>query len=170
MPVIRTYQCNDCGTMFDVTCAPDDGDPDCPKCSIPLEWRPQRFAIGGSTTSKAVDLTQKVLEEDYGVTNFNDQQREGDIAFKGRPKTADERNAIEKLEADAKEYVRANQLSPGAKQFWGGQVGGAPANIVASVMADVKAQGKGEKSAMDRLAQAGKEGKLNIPVNILAKG
>lgn len=170
MPVIRTYQCNDCKETFEVTCGADDPDPDCPGCSVVMEWRPQKFSIGGSVTSKAVDLTQKVLEEDYGMTDFKDNQREGDVAFKEKPRTADERHAIEKMEADAKEYAKASQLSPGARDFWGGARGGAPANIVASVMADVKSQSTADRSAgIDKVMKLGKQG-VAPQVRILAKG
>ena len=76
--IIRTYSCADCEQEFEVTCESSDGDPDCPTCSQVLEWRPGGFNIIGNK-GKAVDLTQKILEEDYGLTNFKDNTREGDV-------------------------------------------------------------------------------------------
>ena len=92
--IIRTYRCNDCQELFEVTCESSDGDPDCPFCARELVWQPKSFAIT-TTKSKAVDVTQQIMEEDYGLTDFNDNMREGDIAAKTPVRPRAEREAIE---------------------------------------------------------------------------
>lgn len=170
--IIRTYLCRDCGKMFDHTCESSDGDPDCPTCAVPVQWVPTKFAIGGSTMSKAVDLTQQVLEQDYGETNFNDQQREGDIAFKNTPRPRAEQEVMDKLEHDAKEFAAGKaQANPA---FWAGGQGGPPQNIIAAAMAGAKEQtalaNREGVNPMDLLHKAGKDGQLGVPISPVARG
>jgi hypothetical protein len=114
-------------------------------------------------------MTQKVIEQDFGLTDFNDNQREGDIAFKAPTKTAAEREIVARLEHDAKEYAKASQLSGKAKEFWAGSPTGAPSNIVANVLADVRSQAKAEKNlGMEKVMQMGKAGK-GPGITILAR-
>lgn len=173
MAVIRTYFCRDCEKEFEMTCGMDDPDPDCPMCKdLVLEWRPKSFAIGGSVQSKAVDLTQDILERDYGESNWNDNMREGDVAKKMPVKTRDEQNVIAKLEHDAKEFAAQKPQSNPA--FWGNGQGGPPANMIAAAMAGAKQQTALAKSEgrdpMSLLNEAGKKGELNIPFRPLMRG
>src|SRR5258707_8167239 len=80
MPVIRTYECTDCFTVFE--CMLDSGsdpDPECPQCSRVLEWRPGMFSVK-TNKSRAIDVTQEIMETDYGLTNFKEAPREGDVS------------------------------------------------------------------------------------------
>lgn len=131
--IIRTYLCEDCNRQFEVTCdSGEDGDPDCPECSKVLEWIPSRLNIK-TDRSRAVDYTQKMIEQDYGLTDLKDGNREGDVAYKEpRQPTTHERETIEQ---SVREYVRettANVPVPAQNltqaqaavlkgDFWGGQ-------------------------------------------------
>lgn len=131
--IIRTYRCEDCGDTFDVTCESNDGDPDCPFCSKVLAWQPERFSIG-TNKSRALDVTQQIIEQDYGLSDLNDNLREGDIAAKGpAPLTTSQVEAENRAMAEA-----AQQLDPKVKQFWGGG-GPAQVNVGAAAMADARA-------------------------------
>lgn len=170
MPVIRTYQCNTCGEYFEVTCGADDPDPPCKYCEIVMEWRPKSFSIGGSMTSKCVDYTQQVLEQDYGETNFNDSQREGDIAHKATPRPRAEQEVLAKLEHDAKEY--AAQKPSKAPAFWGGEEG-APVNLISQAMAGAKEQAalaRAEGNDPIVRAQKGERESGGMPFRPLARG
>lgn len=158
--IIRTYRCNDCDEVFEVTCESSDGDPPCPYCEKVLNWQPKSFAIG-TTKGKAIDVTQQIMEEDYGLTDFNDNMREGDIAAKTPVRTREEREAIEQMERDAKELAAsANNMVPQAREFFSGNQ--ARANVAAAAFADAKAT-KGQHTGMDMMAAAGKRG--DLPMN-----
>lgn len=158
--IIRTYRCNECDEIFEVTCESSDGDPDCPYCKQVLAWQPMRFAIG-TTKGKAMDVTQKIMEEDYGMTDFNDNMREGDIAAKAPVRSREEREAIEQMERDAKELAAsASNMVPQAKEFFSGPQ--ARMNVAQAALADVRAS-KGQHNAMDLMAAAGKKG--DLPMN-----
>jgi hypothetical protein len=85
MAVVRTYECGECGSRFDkLHFDRADPAPPCPGCaalSAKQTQVPGGFAIK-SDKSRAVDITQKICEEDYGMSDMNDRQREGDLAFK----------------------------------------------------------------------------------------
>jgi len=167
--IIRTYECMDCRTIFEVTCESNDLDPSCPVCwpAIQLasdkfnpdrpvhppamEWRPQSFNIG-TVKGKAVDAAQKIIEEDFQITNFNDQQREGDVAFRAEPETRQQREEKQKTSDQIRhamnipgveEAMRANDpataaalrtpgLAPQMKGFWG-PAGSAPVHAAAAM-------------------------------------
>ena len=76
----RTYQCGDCEKIFVFECNADDGDPPCPNpdCDKVLDWRPQSFAIGGSNEGKAVAIAQDIMEMDYGLSDFKDNNKPGE--------------------------------------------------------------------------------------------
>ncbi len=84
----RRFACDECHTQFedrvaDRTTPP----PDCPTCvkagapATPAIYIPPKPAIG-TFKAKVIDYTQRMAEEDYGLTDMNDNQRPGDIAFK----------------------------------------------------------------------------------------
>ena len=80
MPVTRTYLCDDCGyrfTQFHMN--RDEPAPECPACYAATHSIPGGFNIT-THKAKAVDLAQKIAEEDYGMTNMRDNSREGDVA------------------------------------------------------------------------------------------
>ena len=83
------FHCDVCDLIFEIR---HEGAlevvPDCPACLVAgrdgggSNWLAPMPAIG-TTKGKAIDLAQKIAEEDYGLTDMNDNQRAGDIAFKG---------------------------------------------------------------------------------------
>jgi len=96
--VTRTYRCPSCEAKFRVFgMMADDGAPPCPACNWQeSEWVPEQIAIAGSH-SKALAASQKIFETEFGLTNFQDRQREGDAAVPLTP-----------------------QQSEMAESFWGG--------------------------------------------------
>ena len=174
--IIRTYRCDDCEHTFEVTCESNDGDPDCPTCSKVLEWTPVSFAITG-VKAKAVDYTQKILEQDYGLSNFRDNNREGDVAAMGpAPETTAER---EKVVRAVKEYAESATMAPELKQqgapapanFWGGQPAmGIQTNPIApsAMLAGTKVGPRGYDT-MKILHDGIRTGQLTTPTRILAR-
>ncbi len=90
MAVVRHYEC-DCGCKFEKFHFEKPIElPECPACSIltrPGAQVPAGFSIG-SSKSKAMDLTQKIVEEDYGMSNMKDNLRVGDVAAMTPPAIA----------------------------------------------------------------------------------
>jgi len=83
MPVTRTYLCDDCGYEFKkFHMDRNEPAPDCEMCAQVTHSIPGRFNITG-VKAKAIDMVQKMVEEDYGMTNMRDNGREGDIAAMG---------------------------------------------------------------------------------------
>ncbi len=155
--------------MFEVTHdSGEEGFPDCPNCSKVLEWRPQRFATTG-VKSKAIDLAQEVMEKDYGLSNYRDNNREGDVGYiDPLRKTAAELDQAGQRASEAAQEVAARvaTVSPEHKQavdaFFGGQsVRIGQNSIPASQMIQAGKMGPGaEVNPMAALHKLGKEGKL----------
>lgn len=82
MPIMREYECGDCGTRFEkLHMHADEPAPECPGCqALAARNVPSAFTIGGSTKSQAIDMTYKMIEQDHGMTNLKDNLREGDTA------------------------------------------------------------------------------------------
>lgn len=160
MPVIRTYECLDCLTVFEVTLdSGNDGDPDCPNCNRVLEWRPGMFSIA-TNKSKAMNVTQQIMEEDYGLTNWKDGNREGDVAAIIPSETRAQRDARERATAAvdmelAKAKPALNDAQAEAiKGFWGAGTPAAPPAInPASLLAGAKSGPQGH-DAMAMLHKA----------------
>ena len=162
--IIRTYRCNECLLTFEVTCESGDGDPNCPSCEKILHWTPKSFAIG-TTKGKAVDVTQKIMEEDYGVTDFNDNMREGDVAAKSPVRPREEREMIERIERETRDLAAsANNMVPQAREFFAG--GTARMNVAQAAFADAKAS-RSQHRGMDLMAEAGRRGELPINYRLL---
>ena len=117
----RTYQCPNCDKIFTVQCESNAPDPACPNpdCDKVLEWRPQSFAIGGSVEGKAVALTQNILENDYGLSNFKDNTRAGDNSIIQRQET---RAEADKVEREFHEQMAQVDQSK-SNAFWGSSSG-----------------------------------------------
>lgn len=125
----RTFACTDCDFEWTVFCDYEDPLPDCPVCAHASRWQPMPVAIG-TNKGKAVDYTQRMVEETMGLTNFRDNQRPGDIAAMGPEpmQTAES----ERLTREAVEMARGlggveqPPLPPALQQqvesFWGGGV------------------------------------------------
>lgn len=145
----RTYQCPNCDKIFAVECESDAPDPVCPNpdCDKVLEWRPQGFAIGGSNAAKAVDHTQKIMEEDYGLTNFRDNTRPGDTAIIPHHET---RAETEKVEREFHEQMAQVDTAKTA-QFWGANAG-APTSLTSMTGQSLIAMAKQGPAAVDPIA------------------
>lgn len=74
MPILRTYQCEDCNHRIEVTLASDqwnDEAPECPACaSRPMQQEFKPFAIGGTPTAKAHAIAEDIAANDYHVADM----------------------------------------------------------------------------------------------------
>lgn len=81
MPILRTYACEFCGHMLEVTLRADEWNaepPECPRCpATPMvqEFRP--VAIGDSHRARATNLAHQIAREDYGVADIQSPSRAG---------------------------------------------------------------------------------------------
>ena len=108
--VRRTYRCDDCAYQWRVV-YPDGaptGAPECPKCEAASQYVPPLPGVL-TTKSQAIDYAHKMAEEDFGLTNMRDNQREGDVAVMGPPpaQTAE----IERMTRELKELAEHTQAS-----------------------------------------------------------
>lgn len=172
--IYRTYECMECGQQFEV--AHESGNesfPDCPVCSKVLQWRPQSFSIGGSNTSKGVDMAQQVLEQDYGLTNYKDNNREGDVGYIAPRKTAAELDNQMQRESEAGREVvkRMNEITEVRPEhqkqvdtFFGGQTATIGQNRVSVQQLIQGAKiGPAGVDPMKALHELGKQGRLPKP-------
>jgi hypothetical protein len=105
----RTYGCNSCNKEW--TLLHDSSDETCtacPFCGAGAGWRPKPLRIK-TNRSRAVDLTQKILEEEHGLTNFRDNTREGESVHMGLPPqhTADREAMIRQTVEATRELATA---------------------------------------------------------------
>jgi hypothetical protein len=84
MPIVRTYQCEDCFHRIEVTLEAhqwDDPPPPCPACATrPMQQEFKPPGIIGSPRSKAVKMAETIASEDYGVSDFHAEGKEGHAA------------------------------------------------------------------------------------------
>lgn len=86
MPIVRTYACETCFHIVEVTLTAEQWDrtaPECPACSarqMRQEFKP--VAIGGSPIARAIKTAEDIAEKDYHVA---DMTAVGSIK-EGRPK------------------------------------------------------------------------------------
>lgn len=176
MMVFRTYQCNDCDQVFEVTCdSGNDGDPDCPFCSKVLQWVPGMFSVRGDK-SRALDVTQKIMEDQYGYTNFKDNTREGETVVipPAAPTTSSNDALMQQISEVAQS--RSQPLTPVqadmASSFWGAgaQVPQIPvAQVLASAKQSIALANQEGVNPMRLLHEAGKQGKLPMKINVIAR-
>lgn len=185
----RRYQCDVCEHVFEDRVTSSDAPlPDCPRCpragsaSAPLPgtgltWRAPMPGLL-TTKSKAIDYTQKMAEEVYGLTDMNDNQRAGDIAYKGpAPMSTSEQEAAIRQMVEAAAQIAAplpsGPLAPdGTRQilvdpalqrdnFWNGAAGGAAQTTIATeevykpAAAAARAQGVEPLSILEQGRQSG---------------
>lgn len=148
--VTRTYGCPSCDARFRVFgMAMDDPPPPCPKCHWQeSEWVPESVAITGSH-SKAIDISQRIIENQFGLTNWADRQREGDPAVTLNP--------------------RQSEM---AQSFWGGTNNVAP-QTTASFAPNAAAWAReSRRQGYDPLAmmQKGAKGKLKTTQSNIGPG
>lgn len=135
----RLYKCADCGVQFHEF-VDNKSTPlrvDCPECTKPApldvagekaegEERIRVMLESGkppgvrTNVSRAVEIAQRMAEDDYGMTNLRDNLKPGDIAAMPPP-------PIQSAEAQAivREFVQAGappemgkELQEQAKNFW----------------------------------------------------
>ena len=74
MPILRTYQCEDCNHRLEVTLTADDWDappPPCPVCvARPMQQEFKPFAIGGTPTARAHAIAEDIADRDYHVADM----------------------------------------------------------------------------------------------------
>lgn len=177
--ITRSYECIDCNALFECDHASGEEDfPDCPACAKVLEWRPKPFAITG-IKSKAIDVTQEILENDFGMTNFKEHRHEGDIAAIIPTETTHDRETRMKIEAEVREMAEQVKTPENPAQaaavdaFWGGPAGqaAAPNTMMAqTLLASAKLGPQAGVDPMRALHTMGKEGKLPNNMRIVARG
>lgn len=122
MPISRTYLCDDCSGQFTrLHWDRDEPAPECPYCaSATARNIPGTFNITG-VKAKAVDLAQKIAEEDFGMTNMRDNLREGDIAALPPPpiQTAEAEAMVREVQdAFGEAAGTPEHLEKNIKEFW----------------------------------------------------
>lgn len=175
--IYRLYQCKECEAYFECEFeSGTDPDPECPACNITLDWRPTKFNIG-TNKGKSIDVAQKIISEDFNVTNLRDNQREGDIAFMGSAPTREETDAKEKLAHQMREFAaqsetpRNPQLEQTVKGFFGGGQLGASIDIGQALAAARTGPGAYTKdhNPITMLHNSGAKGLLPNNRRIIAK-
>lgn len=128
MPVTRRYLCDSCNYEWtSLHLSREEPYPDCPSCATAEPASiPTSFSITG-IKSKAIDYTQRMAEEDYGLTNFRDNMREGDVAAMAPPPVQEREAqaltmAMKEMSPDLSD-AQAEQV----RDFW--KTGGAPASV-----------------------------------------
>lgn len=167
----RTYRCTDCGTEFRVMLASEDEAPGaCPRCppttepSAPAVWVPPRPGIVG-IKSKAIDYTQNMMEQDYGLTDFNDNMRVGDMAIKSitPSQTGEREKVIRELVEAGMPIPVAKEVEDAASNYWQGQAGGSVAenstmvnnSVASAASAAARAEGAEPLSILERARDQG---------------
>lgn len=115
MAIYGTYHCDDCEIQFKGWRESDGPYPDCPQCNAKGGWAPQSPNIIG-VKAKAIDIAQKVAEENFGLTDMRDNTRQGDTIVKSpSPIQTSEADAITR---DLQAYTDAPpELAPHLKQY-----------------------------------------------------
>lgn len=147
-----TLRCPDCGTTFRLTSHDDTPPPlECPVCAQQAVYEPPKPGLL-TVKSKAMDIAQTIAEEDYGLTDIRDNQRQGDVAAVGpAPMQTAEREAVirELVEAGVAEQTAAavgQDKQQQVQSFWqagGGLLGdqNATKTVAAAGAAEAKALG-----------------------------
>lgn len=127
MPVSRTYLCTDCNAEFThFHMSREEPAPDCPKCTAATTSIPGMFSIK-TNISRALDFTQKSLEETYGYTDMQDNLRAGDIAAP-KPTTMSRQDQEQFVHLMQNQYETAHMPiappaqpgGPSGEMNWGG--------------------------------------------------
>lgn len=180
MSIIRTYVCSDCEAVFEQWCeSSDELTPPCPNCEKEMQWQPAGFSIGGSNESKAAQIAQDVMEKDFGLTNYKDNNRPGDVGYiDPTRKTVAEKDAIMQRESEAgREVVKRMQdvvtptIQKQADNFFGGQQVAIGSNRVSAqqLISAGKSGPAADVNPMAALHQLGKAGKLPNNARIIAR-
>lgn len=131
MPVTRTYLCDDCSYRFtQLHMSRDEAAPDCPSCYAATHSVPGGFNITGNK-SKAMDMVQKIAEEDYGLTNMRDGARDGEVAAMGPSHVQSaEAEQLTRQMMDATPQMAPHQAEA-VNAFWKNSMSGSPSQAPA---------------------------------------
>lgn len=173
----RTYRCTDCAHEFSwVHASTEEVPPECPVCvsAPPPVLAP---ALPGLLTSKsaAIDFTQKMVEQDYGLTNFRDNSRPGDVAYMpDAPMHTAQRDAVtrELIQAGVPEPIAAADNIEKAANYWQGAMAGAASGTLGSPTAAAEASREARAMGVDPVGmlEAGrKSGNLPLKLNVVAR-
>jgi hypothetical protein len=143
---------------------------------VVLEWRPGLFSIT-TNKAKAVDLTQQILEEDYGLSNFRETPREGDVSGLPPPaRTREQDDIIAQLEREARQEAEAAKAVPShVTQAVNGFFPSMPATAALppalsnSLLAGLRVGPSAGMNPMDLLHKAGRAGKVPTGWRPIAK-
>ncbi len=165
----RTYQCPDCDTVFAVECGSDDPDPTCPNpdCDKTLEWRPQSFAIGGSMEGKAVKYTQDIMEKDFGLSDFKDNAKPGELGIVRRQETKVETEIVNQTISEIKQQTAGSDQA--RNQFWGANAGNPTSlgSVTGQSMIAMAKQGPQGADPLKMLHAGVKAGKIPTPQQMM---
>lgn len=197
----RRYRCEDCNLVFDARHeSADEPPPPCPRCPPESAAEPAYIApmpALNTTKAKAIDLAQQMAEEDYGLTDINDNQRAGDIAYKPPPpmSTAErEREIREMVEREAQvaaslptglimpdgsrgvvsEEQRNVLVDPSmqAANYWQGNAGGFAEQTVGDSATAAAASAAAREQGVDPvgiLERGRKEGNMPMRLNVVGR-
>jgi len=118
--VRRTYACGDCGLEWVIWQIRSEGPPDCPVCAIQAESAITSPALL-SNKARAVDIAEDTMRS-FGLTDMNDNQRQGDIAYKAE--SAPTASEVDQQGQQAAELVRALSAEVGPQLSEAPQVPG----------------------------------------------
>lgn len=173
--VRRTYNCGDCGLRWQVIHDHmDEPIPDCPTCLMKAQWEAPLPALL-TTKSLAVDMAQRMAEEDFGLTNMHDNSRPGDVAYMGpSPMQTAERDALTQQMAEMARSVENEggavapevKMAMGEGNFWTAGQAAMPnmGNMIAQASPAVAQQQQEGTAATSLLEKARSEGMLR-PMN-----
>lgn len=172
------FECEDCQEEFQCRYANDDPLPECPMC-----WRKEREEnrfedMLESQVPPAVskngmhgaDITYKMMEREYGITDLKDNLREGDVAYKAdAPRPTAEENKLIKAELDLM-TARATAQPTGPvpiQSNWGAQprsMGNAGEHIqkAQQYTAAAKQEGTDTFAIMDQMKRAAPRPRFNV--------
>lgn len=113
MPVNRTYECAKCTERWTMRHEnSDDYCKRCPHCGAKANWSPQPLTIGANR-GRAAKLAERIMEKEYGLTDFNGGAREGEVAAKGlAPQTTVQKEAMIRQIAETTRELSTASISP----------------------------------------------------------
>lgn len=167
MPVTRRYLC-DCGhefTRFHMDRA--EPAPECPACSGETASIPGSFSIRGNA-SRALDVAQRIAEEEHGLTDLKDGLRVGDISAPDASvmQTA-ERDALQRQINDIAASANvASELNPMVQSSWGDNGGNAsiPIDFATATSADTRSKGLDAVSLAEKAPTGGGPAGMRLQV------
>lgn len=176
----RRYRCT-CGYEFRWTHASEDEPhPECPACVArgqtqdPVTWVPPNPGVL-TTKSRAIDFTQKMVEQDMGLTNFKDNLKEGEAAYMpDAPMHTAEREAVtrELIQAGVPQHIPA-ELQGQVDNMWQGGMGAQSTEATLGAPSVAKAASEAARAAgaepLAMLEGARSSGNLPFKLNVVAR-